>query len=416
MKVLIISAHPLSWKDNNSITFAGLFSSFQPSELAQIVIGHPLVNPDLVSKWCVIGAENSKVEMLVRSIIKSPPGSIGKTSEVRDSMTANQGRQLWLTSYADIMPLAFTPEQTKWLRDFSPEVIYTTSASIRTIKTALWAQKTLGTPIVIHYMDDWIDTLYKGTIFPRWLLLKYNRKIIQKSSYCLAISPKMAENYRDRFKRNFEHFMYCLDIDEKPDVSLNNDELHLAYIGGLHLQRADMLEFLGKVLLDYAGKIDSVPVTIDCYAPEEHLNQHRNRLEKAGVRCVRSLKPEEVIEVIKNYHSFIHVESFEPRIFEYTKFSCSTKIPIYLSGGKPVLAIGPQNQAAVEYICANEAGVGVFRLEREEIMTALRKLINAENRREMGENAYNLALKNHQRIKESGRFRRVLEEAVLKKF
>ena len=412
MKILIISGHPLSWKDNNSITFASLFSSFLQAELAQIVIGHPLVEPDLVSKWCVVGAENSKVEMLVRFIIKAPTGNIGKPSQVRDSMTANQGRQLWLTSYADIMALAFTMEQTKWLIDFSPDVIYTTLGSIRCIKTALWAKKKLGTPIVIHYMDDWIDMLYKGTFLPRWLLLRYNRKIIRQSSQCLAISPQMAKNYQGRFKRLFDHFMYCININETLKTITENGTLRLAYVGGLHLQRADTLEFLAKVLLNSGGKIDGTSVSIDCYAPETHLNQHRNILEKSGVHCARSLNPEEVTEVIKNYHCLIHVESFDARIFQYTKLSCSTKIPIYLSAGKPILAIGPQNQAAVEYICANNAGVGVFKLERENVLSALRKLINPENRRKMGENAYNLALKNHQRIKESGRFRSELETAA----
>ena len=44
------------------------------------------------------------------------------------------------------------------------------------------------------------------------------------------------------------------------------------------------------------------------------------------------------------------VESSDPQYIEKTKYSFSTKIPEYLSVGRLILAVGPQNVSSISYL------------------------------------------------------------------
>ena len=279
MRVLLISPHPLTEQDPGSVTFTSLFSSFQRNELRQLVIGIPVVNPDLVQAWRIVGPANVHLERLVRATVR--PGKPINTASnvVRDAVKANAGRQLLLTAYADAMPVSFSKEEAAWVRSFAPQVVYSTLGSIRCLKTLMWVNKLTGAPIVVHYMDDWITTQYRSMVtkIPRKMILHLNSKVVKRAAYRLAISPQMATDYAERFGVPFEDFMHCVDIPLVTSVTGSDEALRMAYIGGLHLFRDEVIAQLGKVVQARGGKIGNVPVTVDCYAPESHLLAYRDR-------------------------------------------------------------------------------------------------------------------------------------------
>ena len=413
MRVLIVSPHPLTDQDPGSVTFASLFSAFQKHEIRQIVIGSPVTEPDLVEAWRVVGPANVRIEKLVRTVTRYGGSHNVTVGVVRDAVKANTGKQLLLSAYADAMPVFFSKEEADWVRGFAPQVVYSTLGSIRCLKTVMWVNRLLNVPIVVHYMDDWIATQYRGpfTWIPRRMLLHLNKKVVDRAAHRLAISPHMARQYEIQFARPFDNFMHCVDIPSESRRHQSDGELRMAYVGGLHLFREEVLARLGSVIQARGGKIGHAEVSVDCYAPESHLAAYRDRLEGAGVCCVRSLQPHEVADVIAGYDCLIHVESFDQRAYRYTRLSISTKIPVYLAAGLPILAIGPRHQAAVEYVCTNGAGVGIYDLSEASISSALEVMANRSRKEEMGRNARNLALTNHDRSSESVRFRGVMEHA-----
>jgi len=413
MRVLIVSPHPLTEQDPGSVTFVSLFSAFQKQEIRQIVMGSPVCEPDLVEAWRIVGPANVPVEKLVRAVTGYGASPNVAVSVVRDAVKANTGRQLFLSAYADAMPVSFSQEEADWVREFAPQVVYSTLGSIRCLKTVMWVNRLLSVPIVVHYMDDWIATQYRGsfTWIPRKMLLHLNEEVVGRAAHCLAISPHMARQYEIQFARPFDNFMHCVDIPAQLYPRQSDGTLRMAYVGGLHLFREEILARLGEVIQARGGKIGNVQVLVDCYAPESHLAAYRAKLEAAGVRCIRSLQPNEVAHVISQYDCLIHVESFDRRAYQYTKLSISAKIPVYLAAGLPILAIGPEPQAAVEYVCTNDAGVGVHDLTEASISSALKVIADRSRREEMGRNAHHLALTNHDRSSESTRFRGILEQA-----
>ena len=414
MRVLIVSPHPLTWNDPGSITFASLFSTIEKCDLRQIVIGNISVIPDLTSDWLYIGTNNVPLERLGRSFIKPAQPGNGGATEVRDAMKANDGKQLLLTAYADMMPISFSNHETKWVKEFAPDVIYSTLGSIRAMKTVLWANRISGAPVVAHYMDNWLDTQYSDikTIIPRLLILHLNREVLRKCKALMAISPHMARNYEHRFSRHFEPFMHCVDVPAEFPALDRSQAMRIAYVGGLHLMRDAVLEKIGRIIKSSGGRIGNTSISVDCFAPISHLQAYKDKLESAGVNCRRSLNPEEVPSVIAKYDCLLHVESFDESILQYTRLSISTKIPIYLAASLPILAVGPKNQAAVDYVCSGGAGIGVFDLEEESIYSALIRISNQEQRTLMGRKARSMAIANHQKSSESNRFQKTFKQIL----
>lgn len=90
----------------------------------------------------------------------------------------------------------------------------------------------------------------------------------------------------------------------------------------------------------------------------------------------------------------MHVESFDEEEIEYFKFSMSTKIPEYLSVGRPIFCYGPDEIATVAYLA--EKKVGIVATKSHDIKPALYKLVlDRTLRAELGSQAAKIAQEEH---------------------
>ena len=94
---------------------------------------------------------------------------------------------------------------------------------------------------------------------------------------------------------------------------------------------------------------------------------------------------------------------------EKTKYSLSTKVPEYLSVGKPILAIGPAGIGSMDYL----SDVAVCVNDMSELSDKLSELLESENyRSEVSVRCENKYLNNHSKEKKHKEFlRKVLETA-----
>ena len=109
----------------------------------------------------------------------------------------------------------------------------------------------------------------------------------------------------------------------------------------------------------------------------------------------------------------IHTESFDEMERKKVAYSVSTKIADSLASGTPILAYGPSEVASIEYLrknnsafCANSES------ELENVLSLL--ISNEEKRKEIIENALNLAKKNHDSEANCQMIRDVLREIIEK--
>ena len=89
----------------------------------------------------------------------------------------------------------------------------------------------------------------------------------------------------------------------------------------------------------------------------------------------------------------MHCESFDATEVKYFKYSMSTKIPEYLSVGRPILCYGPNDVCTVSYLRENEVG---FVVENDqELIMAINKLQDIKTRVALGKNAIEVAKRDH---------------------
>ena len=123
------------------------------------------------------------------------------------------------------------------------------------------------------------------------------------------------------------------------------------YAGGLHFKRYETLNLLAKSIAKYNLNTKGKKAILKIYSgsePSRDIKRYLN-IKGASMFC-GSLTPQELKVELNRCDIPVHVESFDRKCIESTRLSISTKIPEYLSLGKPVLAIGPSEVASMKYL------------------------------------------------------------------
>lgn len=135
-------------------------------------------------------------------------------------------------------------------------------------------------------------------------------------------------------------------------VSCNNknDSLIITYAGGLHYNRWKTLSMLGKAIHNYNNN-HTKKVRLNIYSQKTPDKEILDSLSISdSCSFMGSLTSEQVNDVLLQSDLVVHVESFDEEDIEATRLSFSTKIYEYMASGKPLLAIGPQGIASIEYL------------------------------------------------------------------
>lgn len=245
-----------------------------------------------------------------------------------------------------------------WLRDieeFQPQVIHSLLGGVRITKFVAALASRLELPVVPHFMDDWMDNLFNdGQLWgmARRETERSVRRVLEHTPRILTIGSAMQAEYAARLERPADVVGNSADFDHYDGLvaqrhSPMEGPLTLRYVGGLHLGRADVLHSVGGALIgqQHGGR----PWELALNVPDHDLAL-AERLA-AGVKSITNggnLVPSEVPRTIVNSDALLFLESSDPNIAPFTRLSVSTKVPEYLASGRPVLAIGPPDQASIQ--------------------------------------------------------------------
>ena len=104
------------------------------------------------------------------------------------------------------------------------------------------------------------------------------------------------------------------------------------------------------------------------------------------------------------------VESLKEEMLEYTRLSMSTKIPEFLSCGRPIFAIGNSRQGSISYLKEHQAAFVVDDLNQIEI--CFKEFLNIENQIQIVNNAKGLFLKNHIKNQQKAFFLSLINKVI----
>jgi glycosyltransferase involved in cell wall biosynthesis len=420
-RVLYIGINPIQRVGAEGITVANLFSGWDQQALAQLFFSDIEPDKELCGKSFRLGDAVFPVDYCVRALsgkaIKSDHPLTHKIGGVGPSVddTLNLRVRLHLIARAvnDLGPCVLPSAAARWIREFRPDVIYSSLGNARLMKIAIWASRVAGNvPIVPHFMDDWPSTLYAdGRLWsiPKNIVDHMLRRLFRRAPMGLCIGESMSEEYKARYGRDFRGFMNCVDDEEFESSPRRGGSgqgpLIWAYVGGLHLNRWKSLALLAQC-------ITAQGAILRIFAPERDLYECGSVFPAVRNVETGTLAPDEVMKAMKQSDVLIHVESFDQAESTYTRFSVSTKLAQYLACGRTIFGLGPAGLASLKLIKEARAGITVTKEDRAEVAHAVTRTSNDPVfRLESGRRGWEYASVHFKKSVISQKFRKILKSA-----
>jgi hypothetical protein len=307
----------------------------------------------------------------------------------------------YVSAFNSLLSYKYSKELDYFIQQHQPEIIYSPLGSIPIMRLVKKIAKKYDIPVIPHFMDDWIHTMYENDfwmIIPKIVKNRCLKEIFRLSKCGLAISEMMANEYTDKFNIPFYPLMNCVDIPNKEDRAISTEILAtksnnlFVYCGGLHLNRWKSLLLLCDAILKFGH---SQRIQFCIYTKAEDWLQYGNYFSQYKFIIYKGfISNQELYKTLDRFDVLVHVESFDEQVIKYTRLSISTKIPEYLSKKKIILALGPKGIASIEYLRSNGAAIIIDDLNNEVIKEKLENLIDRKND-EIKNNSYCLFLKNH---------------------
>lgn len=379
-RILVISNNSFSDTTNNGKTLASFFDIFPEENIAQLYFSSEIPGKTKYSNFYRIsdkdvfknfflrtdqcGTRIEQRSIIIDRKIKKNNIELNKYQIFRILREFVWKKERWKTADLD-----------NWLNEFSPEVVFLCagdSGFAYDITNYIYAK--FRTKLIVYITDDYI--LPRKTLsFFWWIrrnyIIKRMNNMVQKSDLFLTISEKMQSIYYDLFKKKSMLAINMSDSMKDYDIYPENSCINLVYAGGLHFKRYITLNLLAKSIERYNSNSNTIKkVYLKIYAkkkPSKSILQYLN-VKDASEYC-GNLNSEQLRIVLNSCDIPVHVESFDRKSIESTRLSISTKIPEYLSLGKPILAIGPKNIASMEYLndcafCINDKNTLDTKLNR----------------------------------------------------
>lgn len=288
----------------------------------------------------------------------------------------------------DSSPIFIGRKLKKKIKTFSPDIIYSMLGNIRTMKLAIKIGRLTGCPVIPHFMDNWPETMYSSGVLSlpfKHIMNKYIKKLIKYSVLGIAISPRMAREYENKYGIRFEYIFNGGEI--KKDVITENNyasrynDLTFVYCGGLHLQRWKSLLDIADVLkLNQRSKLLLYVPKKDRILYEKYFNEYK------GVCFHSEISSSKVMDVLSDADILVFVESFDKKIEKFIKYSLSTKIPQYLCACKPIICYAPIDIGSTEILKSSGAAITIT--SRRQLYRAINQVIYDEKiRKVLSENA-----------------------------
>lgn len=239
------------------------------------------------------------------------------------------------------------------------DVLYVTGGDLGTLKIACDIQKATGSRVVLHFMDNYIDTIYGNSYIGKKIRHALNNcidKLVEHSYSIICISDAMCDAYEKRYDRKTFCVLNTIGIEDSDPFSAGEDMY--GYAGSCKIGRQNVLNvFLNaldkreieKISKDGEGK----RIKVNIYSGDFLMEREYSNIDIT----IKEIRNRNILfEELKKCKYLIYCESFEDSMIEFTKMSFSTKIPEYLAMRKPIICLAPKENAVARFIQANKLG------------------------------------------------------------
>ncbi len=392
-RVLFVTPCAFNKVTGGGITFSNLFSGWPKDRLATIHCDPIPLSTDVCEQYYRLGrAELRKwgpLDPLSRAaapIAKRSPGDARGARLL--SGTLKGAKDL---VFGDRTPetAALSEDLAAWTARFDAEVLYTILGSNGLMDLTELIRRRFGLPLVVHMMDDWPSTNYRGGFlsgFQRARMRRNLRHLLSSARVRMAICEQMSDAYTERYGLPFVSFQNAIEVNRwravaKTDFSLC-DPVVVVYAGSLlpFAQLDGIIECCQAIAeLNEGG----YHIRFDIVTPRPMADRYRRDLEihpSIGIYDAIS-EDEPFFRRLAEADILFLPANFSARSQRYLRYSMPTKVPSYLVSGTPILVYGPGQVAQVDYARSARWGHVVHARGISRIKEALISLMNDEDLR-----------------------------------
>ena len=378
-KVLVITSNPISKNLSQGIAVGSLFEGWPAEKFAQIYFRFSLSNPPdyIPGSYFRIGLFGNPKRIHFRKNVKNPIKSQKTFLQIINDrawiflkyIRQNAWLSLWLRLAHEIWysSTLFSRSLQKQIELIKPDIIYTATGNYCLSRVVTAACVKFQGPLFLHAGDDFIESLYDGMPFARFikpLSNKWYHLLVDRSTHRAAISEVMAEEYQQRYGVEWSVLPTLVDSNIfNSDPRSEDNVIRLTYAGNLGLGRSTSLKLLSMLLSQLQADIQK-EIVLEIYSSSDQIDRFRKEIGEINVIKLKGWVPQEKLPTIF-YHSdlLVHVESTDPKICRYTRLSLSTKLSQYMSAGRCILALG-QNQKIFVRSCWRMKSFGKIMLKQ----------------------------------------------------
>lgn len=375
---------------NTGLTLGSMFGAWPRESLLELYTtsrhgGEPGTRSIMVPAW--VAPVDAVARRALGSRIPSPPsdGMNNSISGRNSDLPLRYRVRADLANLNEIGPVVVRGSWLESVRQFEPTVIHSLLGTVRMTKVVGALAERLDLPVVPHFMDDWPSTLFAdGQLggLARRQVDRSLQRVLERAPLGLAIGDDMAEEFRNRYGIPFSTVGNSTEFSDFDRARNSHVGSTFVYAGGLHLGRDRTLARVATALtLEYPRET----VRLIIYSPPTDdsrlarlIAEYPEVVESGGM-----LEPKDVPAALRDADVLVFVESEQPEILQFTRLSVSTKVPEFLAARRPVLVLGPGNQASVRALLEHP---GTFSCEAgtlPEIRRGLRSALAAASHGDM---------------------------------
>jgi glycosyltransferase involved in cell wall biosynthesis len=306
-------------------------------------------------------------------------------------------------------------EFSKWLTEFSPDIIYSQLSSLEIIRFVKLIHEDIKKPLVLHIMDDWPETItfnQKGIFRLYWthLINKELRQIFKKADVLMSISESMSEEYYLRYRRTFIPFHNPIDVNnwtskKNKDYSFN-ENFKILYAGRIGTGVQNCLLDITTAIRNLIKKGLKIELHIQATTDNTILKE----LAKFDFVTLQSqVTYYQLPDIFSSADLLLLPNDFDKKSVSFLKYSMPTKASEYMVSGTPILVFSSSETAIAKHALKYGWAYVVSENSLEKLEAAISKLYeDKELRRELGSRAKAFAIKNF----DSGKIRENFKNAI----
>lgn len=416
MKKRILTTSIPSWSQlSGADTFSSLFEGYDAQNVANIYVHSDMPDSKSCAHYFHIIENNVIKSVFNRKIVTGRKVLPDAECEQESNQKIDNNEKriysvftryrfrifLWLRELGWKLGKWNSKELNQFIADFNPEVFVFPIESygyFNRINEYIIDKYRPKTVIGFLWDDNFTYKQHPYNIFARverFFVRRSVKRLVAQCDKVLAICPKMKTECDKEF--NISSIVVTKprkEVDILPYTLPNERPIRLVYTGSLVIGRYGTI----KALVEVIQKINHVYGNVfylDVYSQTQLSNRQIKAIDING--CSRfngAIRQSDVFIEQQNSDILVFVENMNNTFNNVARLSFSTKITDYLSAGRTILAIGPDNISSIEYF--KDEGAAVVCSSCNAIYDALLNIMNHPQQLSIYSNkSIQVAEKNH---------------------